>query len=505
MAKLSPSKVIELALLSALLEGRISSANEKGDRHLHSRRYANVQEFLEGVISVVPAESLFHAMAVSEPYTVLQCCQLLLAKQKLFRRKVYSKFLRDGMEHAVRRIRLLRAGLDINRYDNSSSDEVGQDSASKIVRDTSRYLLLARYSLSVEGSGSVDIASMQKVSDFCHRFEATKKPNPLLKMELYIDSYLKIHTKSPEVTLCGLNLEEVYTAPEDEVSSLSIEHPLTLIEKGRDELNALNKNMSSCSAENANSEMLETLNDLRENVQTCSALLGSFMEAQVHVPLEWQDDSSAKEIATAAESSGLTVWLMLILPVSYMKKFISRAMAGPRKLIVGAYSFTHNLFHGSTSNYLSFGESHFNSSDSCYSGKLEFLMTSMKRSSSSSKSFIAYSLERQLVIECAKRHINYETSLETILEHWDENFPDEALAMVEEDYRPMIARWIKWSLMINQLRESLAEQTAVGVIGLVNSGKSKFVRSMFGIEVCHPLLQETVVIMLGLFIQVMFI
>ena len=484
MAKLSPSKVIELALLSALLEGRISSGNKKRDRHPHSRKYANVQEFFEGVISVVPAESLFHAMAVSEPYTVLQCCQLLLAKQKLFKRKVYSKFLRDGMEHAVHRIQRLRIHLKRNQYDNTSSeeDEVRQDSASY-----ARYVLLADYSRSVEGSGSVDIASMQKVSDFCRRFEATEKLNPLFETELYIDSYLNIHTKSPKVALCGLNLEEVYTAPGDEVSSLSIEHPLTLIEKGRDELNALNKSMSSCLPENANSEMLEKLNDLRENVQTCSALLGSFMEAQVHVPLEWQDDSSAKKIATAAESSGLTVWLMLILPVSYMKTFISRVMAGPRKLIVGAYSFMHNLFHDYTPNYISLGESPFSSSDSYYSGKLEFLMTSMKRSSSSNKSFIAYSLERQLVIECAKRHINYKTSLETILEHWDENFPDEALAMVEEDYRPMIARWIKWSLMINQLRESLAEQTAVGVIGLVNSGKSKFVRSMFGIEVCHPL------------------
>ena len=475
MAKLNPSKVIELALLSSLLEGRISSANEKGDRHLHSRRYANVQEFLEGVISVVPAESLFHAMAFSEPYTILQCCQLLLAKQKLFNRKVNSKFLRDGMEYAARSIR--RLWMNLNRgygqYDFNTSSE--EDSGQFSWRRVSRF----------------NSTSMQKVSDYCSRFEAGENPNsnPLRKTGLFIDRYLESHTKSPKGTLCGLNLGDVYTTPE---------HPLTLVETGRDELNALNKNMSCCSAENANSKMLEKLNDLRENFRTCSALLGSFMEAQVHVPLEWQDDSSAREIATA---NGLTVWLMLILPVSYVKKFISRIMEGPRKLLVGSYSFMHNVYHGARSpfNLQSI------CSDSYYSGKLEFLMTSMKRSSSSNKSFITYSLERQLVIECAKRHINYETSLETILEHWNENFPDEALAMVEEDYRPMIARWIKWSLMINQLRESLAEQTAVGVIGLVNSGKSKFVRSMFGIEVCHPLLQETVVIMLGLFIQVMFI
>ena len=55
-----------------------------------------------------------------------------------------------------------------------------------------------------------------------------------------------------------------------------------------------------------------------------------------------------------------------------------------------------------------------------------------------------------------------------------------------DHYRPLVARWIKWSLMINRLREIIAKETPVGVIGLMNSGKSKFVRSIFGIKVVGP-------------------
>ena len=229
--------------------------------------------------------------------------------------------------------------------------------------------------------------------------------------------------------------------------------------------------------------MLEKLNDLRENFRTCSTLLGSFMEAHVHVPLELQDVDEARKIVTAAESGGLQVWMLLVLPVSYVKKFMKRILKESQKLLVDVSSYMRSICPSQRYDFLA--QSSSTSDSAYYAGKLEFLMTSMKKSSSSNKSFIAYSLERQLVLECEKRNIKYETELDTILQQWNENFEDEALRMVDEDYRPMIARWIKWSLMINQLRESLAEQTAVGVIGLVNSGKSKFVKSMFGIEVLY--------------------
>jgi polynucleotide 5'-kinase involved in rRNA processing len=107
----------------------------------------------------------------------------------------------------------------------------------------------------------------------------------------------------------------------------------------------------------------------------------------------------------------------------------------------------------------------------------------MKKSVTCNQSYISYSLERQVEDQCKKRNIYHNTPVEEILDQWNDNFEDETLTLVPNEYRRLVARWIKWSLMINNLRESLARQTAIGVIGLVNSGKSKFVRSLFGKEV----------------------
>ena len=472
MAKLSPSMVIELAHLSALLERSVSSANEKYEMDPRSKRYADVKKFFESVISVVPAESIFHAMAVSKPYTVLQCCQLLSEKKELFDETVLSKFLNDGMQLAQENLSLILSLID----NAASSEEIKRVSIYLLERSNPR---LSRRLSTLDWSSSI-----QKVADHCHGEVSTGEPNPLKMAKQFIER--KLENPISKRSLCGLNMEEMYSQSQVKVSSFSIEHhPLILLKNGRDELNALSKKMSfeSRSTENANSEMLEKLNDLRENFRTCSTLLGSFMEAHVHVPLELQDVDEARKIVTAAESGGLKVWMLLVLPVSYVKKFMKRILKESQKLLVDVSSYMRSICPSQRYDFLA--QSSSTSDSAYYAGKLEFLMTSMKKSSSSNKSFIAYSLERQLVLECEKRNIKYETQLDTILQQWNENFEDEALTMVDEDYRPMIARWIKWSLMINQLRESLAEQTAVGVIGLVNSGKSKFVKSMFGIEVLY--------------------
>ena len=96
---------------------------------------------------------------------------------------------------------------------------------------------------------------------------------------------------------------------------------------------------------------------------------------------------------------------------------------------------------------------------------------------------VSYSLERQLVELCRERNINAETSLSTITGKWSVLFKGYTLSLVHHRCRLLIARWLKWALMIHNLREELAKYTAVGVVGLVNSGKSKLVNTLFGIEV----------------------
>ena len=76
------------------------------------------------------------------------------------------------------------------------------------------------------------------------------------------------------------------------------------------------------------------------------------------------------------------------------------------------------------------------------------------------------------------------TPTETIVSNWDKLFKQTAIFSVTKSFRPLIARWIRWSLMIHNLRHELAKLTAVGVVGLVNSGKSQLVNKLFQIKVC---------------------
>jgi len=97
--------------------------------------------------------------------------------------------------------------------------------------------------------------------------------------------------------------------------------------------------------------------------------------------------------------------------------------------------------------------------------------------------YISYSLERQLIELCKKLNIGRSTPLDTLIKDWDSIFKDDVLSLVMPSYRSLIARWLKWALMVHHLREELAKYTSIGVIGLVNSGKSLLVSSLFGIQV----------------------
>ena len=122
--------------------------------------------------------------------------------------------------------------------------------------------------------------------------------------------------------------------------------------------------------------------------------------------------------------------------------------------------------------------------DKSYAGKLHFLAQSLHDTVTSHTQWVSYSLEHQLVNSLqVEKIVSKSMELEDILQDWDILFDGSILKKVAESYRPLIARWLLWSLMVHNLREKLAKYMAVGVVGLVNSGKSCLVNTLFGIEV----------------------
>ena len=96
---------------------------------------------------------------------------------------------------------------------------------------------------------------------------------------------------------------------------------------------------------------------------------------------------------------------------------------------------------------------------------------------------VSYSLEQQLADMCKQFNIDATVSVDNLLMRWSKLFKDNVLSLICYADRPLIARWLKWALMIHELREALAKYTAIGVVGLINSGKSKLVNTIFGIKV----------------------
>ena len=78
---------------------------------------------------------------------------------------------------------------------------------------------------------------------------------------------------------------------------------------------------------------------------------------------------------------------------------------------------------------------------------------------------------------CKQYTIDAMVSLDNLLMKWSRLFQGNVLSLVCYADRPLIAIWLKWTLMVHELREALAKYTAIGVVGLVNSGKSKLVNT----------------------------
>ena len=217
-----------------------------------------------------------------------------------------------------------------------------------------------------------------------------------------------------------------------------------------------------------NKKMLDTINSIRKKQKVCSILLGAFMEAQVRVPLVKSARDTAHAIGKTAIAVG--VWALLSMPYFDLEPLLSVKYSS---LIVEVTKFIHGTYF--ESNAVEVGDE--------YAGKLQFLLQGMVTTVSCNSRYISYSLEQQLQEQCDKLNISASTNLKWLIDKWETIFCKDVLSLVTPQSRELVARWLKWSLMVHNLREELAKYTSVGVIGLVNSGKSKLVSSLFNIPV----------------------
>ena len=520
LAQLTPSELIETAYLSALLEQHQSH----NQYQCFSNRFNVLREFLEQVVTIVPIESILYSIAHSEKKVAVQCCDALQSHQIqippsfTMLKSSHIAFLNlvnchtgfssklvdiplDNKELCAMEIAVHNYCFDLKKYDAKSARKEAQKSYEKhksksmrqeqksqtspisstheeVVEQQRFYLL---HATAVSYDMLIDCATQEE-----------EYPEQLSYMaRIRLNAYHQAADKQLDA-ICGMSLQSVYPITSSESDSAkSLKSPLEILSEGRKKLSWLaqraihasqteveglsstdesDKSLSSL----YNAKMLKVVNDIRTNeLKICTSLLGAFMEEQIRVPLMKSSIDTANILNLVVSAAAVGVWALFSLSLGDIQSLL--ASIPSRSLLVEVTKYIRGIFKEETVN-----------ADETYAGKLQFMVQGLNETVSCNSHYISYSLERQLIELCKKLKISRSTPLDTLIKDWDSLFKDDVLSLVVPSYRSLIARWLKWALMVHHLREELAKYTAVGVIGLVNSGKSLLVSSLFNIEVTYP-------------------
>ena len=473
LAELTPSKLIELAYLSALLEQYPFSRTEP-----ISDKVEVIRTFLKKVVQVVPLESIAYAIAYGPDKVAVYCAKALIAStielpgSLLMEHGLYYALLhlQSGTVSAIALHH--KACAKLNRmYPHLRADDLTHFNFSRTSTQAVLQLTRSNYSVSVTEPIGIPASQLLEKEDFA-KIQVLKRN---------ISSNMKYWSHN---IISNASIEHLYcisTPSTDHQKQGSFQSPLDVLREGNTKLTALAKGLMAAAKKSKstkkNAQMLQAVNEIRDiDLAICTALLGGFMEQQeIDIPLmKSRSDQSCAFAVRGPASMG--VWALSSLKYEDIHPILSKCRGN--QLLVKIESYIQEVLHR---------EGMIESMDDQYAAKLQFMVQSLEKTVTCNSQYVSYSLERQLIEICKERNIDTETSLDDLEKKWAGLFKNNILSLVARSHRPLIARWMKWALMVHDLREKLAEYTAVGVVGLVNSGKSMLVSTLFKIPVSYCL------------------
>ena len=493
LAKNTPTEVIQLAFLSAMLEQYPERACGKGP----SERLKDVTHFLEEAVKVVPIESIFTAIAYMDDDTSLECAKAIVAAQPKI---PPSLMMFAGAQRAVLR---MRTGVPAQITD------ILIDVLTRGIISSRRCVGMPIISISAPKHNQIKVTvstpvgfAPQSYSDIIQRnvpeliwdtIESTEDLPPLPpelnatiathpKLADRLDKYAVPLSISEKVCnlISNLSIEHVYPVDSHRRYATHIstlQSPLEVLRDAREKITSFIEDSqqedhnTSQGTQSSNEQMLTLVRDINEHILAiCAALLGAFMEQQIRIPLIKSEIGTAGVLSEMTSPVAMGVWALFSMGFEELQDKLSSLQGDPLFVEIADY------ISGVLSDNLQ-KPSHRSSK---YDGKLQFLLQGIKRTVSCSSQYISYSLEHQL---CSNLKFDKGTTIKKLIDSWDEIFHGDALSLVAKSHRPLIARWLKWAILIHDLRESLAKYTCVGVTGLVNSGKSQLVSRLFGVQV----------------------
>lgn len=479
-----------LAFLSAMLEQYSNKPNDNAP----SERLKVITFFLEEAVKVVPIESILYAIAYDKLDTAVKCAKALLhAKPNIPGSNEVVLGVRRAVVH-------MRTGLDGIGYD-------------EIVSQRLKYLPpFVGFNLSAISQNKLHFSARTCIPVLISHTPSyssivTSSPRDqvgfdiiegneeiILSPEKNIDTYPKIADDLDKFAhknissfnvmdaLCGFSIEHVYPVQSTRRHSMhvsTLSSPTDVLRDARREIGLLldvNEDLDSSSqgTQKTNNEIMLSLvkEIISDNLEICASLLGGFMENQIRIPLLKSEVDTAQVLSETVSPVAMGAWALFSLNFSNLQNMVARRQGNPLFLEIANYisSISSDDDVKKTSNR-----------DLKYAGKLQFLLQGMREKTiTCSSKYISYSLEHQL---CSNLKFDKKISVKNLIKDWDKIFKGDALSLVAKSHRSLVARWLKWAVLVHDLRESLAKYTCVGVTGLINSGKSYLVSNLFGIQV----------------------
>ena len=464
LAKHTPSEIIQLAYCCALLEQRPAATDGKS-----TARFKKVTHFLEEAVKVVPLESIFQAIAFSEKHIAERCLETMMQRMP---RLYPSVMMLNAVESACGRAQSIDIQaflLDMQHFTSSQQQthtklrpKSYSDAAKNVSHNSSAQNVVLPQVYLNQWQHIPTIFSLPAI-----QYLAKSMSN--LQRELW-------HQSQKVLDVVGkVNIDHVYPAQPDDKHKCILKSPIQTLKDARKKLTEYSEIAKDeaelsqgTSAKLSNDQMLQVLKEIFDHdVTICVALLGAFMEHQIQIPLLNSPEDTVKALSSKA---ALGVWALFSLNRNDLQRLLESSE--DNALTVEIKEYIEGVFsaHPQTSN------------DRMYAGKLQFLLSGMVETVSCSSQYISYSLENQL---CENPKLKYLKTLQLnkLIKQWDKIFANDALALVAVSHRPLVARWLKWAILIHDLREVLAQYTCIGVTGLVNSGKSQLVKKLFKVEV----------------------
>ena len=495
--------MIQLAFMSAMLERYSNQPSEQGP----SQRLKHVTHFLEEAVKVVPLESIFSAVAYMDDSSAVECAKAIVASKFKFpvseaiccasqlaevrmKSGIHGALLEGYIQRVIRQTSHLvpsRKGNYDVQLNYCSTDDVLEVSvltpgpapftyAESILQGLVPPFTLPGITLKIP----VDRKSVP---------QGKRYPPSAPFFRNIVKEAVDMKTKSPGSVneLSNFSIEHIYPINSQRRHSMTVttlKSPLDILHEARQSLQAFmedNNDESDSSQHLTNEKMLELVKDIFDNkVGICATLLGAFMEQQIKIPLLKESEKSTADLLSSKSAPvAMGVWALFSSTFQELHDMLALMRGNPLVVEIADY------IAGVLSDDLKKKKSR---QGSKYDGKLQFLLQACsKRRITCSSEYVSYSLEHQL---CSKPKFNKSISVKELIEKWDKTFKGDALSLVAASHRPLIARWLKWAVLIHDLRLSLASYTCVGVTGLVNSGKSQFIKKLFGIQVCSTCVIE---------------